>query len=374
MKLLVALNNNNIEKRIIEKYSVSYDIYILTRIEEVINKIDKESDFLIIIREDIKGNIDFIDFIDIVKKINSKVRIIVITKKLTEEKKEKLFSKEIFNIIEGDKFLFSELEESIENPKMVIYKAKEKKKSNVLIVSGVKASGKTFFCRILSELISKDKKKKVLVLDLNVIHPTIDLYVKCKKNYSLKDLIKDFQNNTLKEISCYESENLKYNNLKYIINSTAIPFPDIDTIVGIVEYLKSLYDFIIIDTSSTIVNQMYSIATKINANVIYIIEPNIKAIREYKIDTLYVPKESIEKTLFIINKYKRNLDIVKQIKKYVNIYGRIGYSYFSELYINKDIKIFLKLNISKLLRVVGITRFQKIKLKIMEKLFNMEEE
>lgn len=374
MKLLVALNNNNIEQKIIEKYRLSYDIYILTSIEEVISKIDKESDFLIIIREDIKGNIDFIDFIDIVKKINDKVRIIVITKKLTDEKKEKLFSKEIFNIIEGNKFLFSELEESIENPKMVIYKAKEKKKSNVLIVSGVKSSGKTFFCKILSELISKDKRKKILVLDLNVVHPAVDLYVKCKKNYSLKDLIKDFKNNTLREISCYESDDLKYSNLKYILNSTAIPFPDMDTVIGIIEYLKSIYDYIIIDTSSSIVNQMYSISEKLELNVVYIIEPTIKAIREYKVDTLYVSKESIEKTFFVINKYKRNSDIVKQVKKYINIYGRIGYSYFLQLYINKGIKIFFNMNINKLLKVVGITKFQKIKLKLMEKIFNIEEE
>ena len=61
------------------------------------------------------------------------------------------------------------------------------------------------------------KNKKVLVLDLDFIYPTIDLYLGAK-NYSLVDYIDDLKEGKIRNIENYETKDEKYNNLKYIVN------------------------------------------------------------------------------------------------------------------------------------------------------------
>ena len=76
----------------------------------------------------------------------------------------------------------------------------------------------------------------------------MDTYLNMNKNYSLPDYINDVINNKLKNISNYESSDLRHNNLKYILNSKSIGIPNNDKLLKLIDSLKPFYDYIIIDT------------------------------------------------------------------------------------------------------------------------------
>lgn len=377
MKMVIAIDNIQITQRIIKKYKDKFYIEIFGTKEEILSNLVPNEDNLIIVREDLKGKLDFIELITCIKQINSNNRIIAIVNELTKELKEKLFSREIFNVIEGKNFLFEELIENIDNPKLVIYKDKRKviNKSKIIIITGSNNAGKTLFAKILSNKIARNKSKNILVLDFNFIHPCLDLYINCNRNYSLISLIEDFKINAVKQIACYESVDTKYSNIKYIFNCKSIATPSGQTLIKLLEYLQGFYDYILVDTSSNNLSQMCFIAQEIKANIIYILEASIKSAREYMLDTIFLPKEQINSLKFVINKC-RNKKIIKQVVKLtnINLLGYIKWTSLINLYINKDIKIILKYKMQGLLKRLGVIKFEKVKLKLIEKILNIEEE
>lgn len=373
MKMIIALKNEVIESKLNSFYRDKYDILIANTNQEIEQIIHSNEEFLIILRDDLDGALNFFELIEKVKEINSKNRLVVIIRKLTKEIKERLFSKEIFNIIEGNSFLLDDLIENIETPKMVIYKSKSKSINKIFFVTGTRNSGKTIFTKLLSENIALNKNKKVLVIDLDFVYPALDTYLSVDKNYSLMDFLKDFVANKLKKVENYETKSLKYKNLSYILNSKSMGIPNEEILVEMLKVLERYYDYIIIDTSSLMLNKIYSISKKINCEIIYLIEESIKSLREYILDNSLIDKSQILNTKFIINKSQKDKKILKEITKSlpVKISLIIPKYPFIEFIIKKNIRIF-KLN--KFLKKIGIIKFEKIKMKIIEKLLNMKEE
>lgn len=373
MNMIIALNNSNIEQKIIREYKEENNVKIANSKEEIISLIDIKDDILVIMREDLPGEISNIKCIEKIKS-NENNRVIFIVKKLSKTLKEELFSKEVFNIIEGESFSFNELNENIKNPKMVIYKAKQtENKSNIVFVTGVKNSGKSTISNMLAMAVAKIRCKKILLIDLDFIYPALDTYIKVNNNYSMVDLLQDFMNNKLKEIENYESTNKRYKNLKYILNNKEIGIPNEQVLVDLISKLSTYYDYIIIDTSVLMINKIYNVANNLNANIIFVLEPSIKAIRNYIIDVKYISEDMLENTIIILNKSFKNKKVINKIKSMIK--GKkvfeIKRHYFIEKYMQNNICI---MNFNKVLNFLKISKDKSIKKRIIYKMLNFKEE
>lgn len=373
MRMILAINNRNIEEKIKNIYCDKYDVFIVHSREMILEVITKDS--ILILKNEIEGTINFEKLINSIRKISAKITIIVLVKKLTQELKESLFSKEIFNIIEGNEFLLDDLIELINNPKMIIYKKANSLfyKSKIICVTGSKGVGKTTSAIILGRLIAKVTKKRTLIIDLDFIYPTLDTYLSINKNYSLTDYINDIIESNVKQMVNYESNDLKYKNLKYILNCKSIGIPKNEIIIKIIEHLENAYDYVIIDTSALMINKIYKLSREKKYNIVLIIEPGQKALRSFKIDLTYIDNYSFTKSIIICNKY----NVLNTLPKCENDYKVIidgGIRYLSYLKYSKSIdKIIIKTNLRKVLKEVGIIRFENFKLKLIEKILNIEE-
>ncbi|MGN1012550.1 MAG: hypothetical protein ACI4ON_01810 [Clostridia bacterium] len=366
MRMIIAINNKQIEDQIINYYYSKYEVFVAETSDMVLKLSQDNTDVIAIIREDIKGNIDFKNLIIMLKDLNINVQIIVLVKELTKELKEMLFSKEVFSVIEGKKFKFEELQELIENPKTIIYKEKKINlvKSNIIFITGGRAVGKTVLAIALGRLIAKDKRKRVLVLDLDFVYPTMDTYLKVNKNYALADMISDLLSDNLKNIQNYESTDLKLNNLKYILSNKSIGIPSSNIIIKTVECLKRYYDYIVVDTSSLMLNKIYGIVNKKNYNIIYVLEPGKRAIKDFKMDTAYLEDSLLSKSIFICNKCNMFYNIKRGTRDFkVKINGLVKFSY-----VIKFNKWYLKYNLKNVLKELGINKIKAWKKYIIEKL------
>lgn len=371
MKMIVAINNKIAEEKITNKYYSKYEIYIVKSSDMIFKLTLNEKKAIVILRDDIKGSISFKDLIFKLKEKNNDIQIVVLVKELTKELKEMLFAKEIFNIIEGKKFSFSELEDLIENPKMIVYKEKlnDNIASNVILITGGRGVGKTLVSILFSRTLAKDRKKKVLLLDFDLLYPTLDVYLDINRNYSLVDYIDDLMNDKIKSMENYESLDLKYNNLRYILNSKSIGIPSNENIIKIIESLKNIYDYVVIDTSSLMLNKIYTIANLKNYQIIDVIEPGKKAIKDYMLENMYLSDELRTNLIVICNKINILYNLKRCSREYkTKILGFVRYSSFFRVYHVFKGWYFVS-NFKKVLRRIGIDRFKKLKNNIVRKIF-----
>lgn len=370
MRMILGISNKNIENKIANNYYYKYEIHIVKYSEQIIEKVQFEKEAVIIVKGEIKGKISFEEMICMLKKLNIKLHVIVIVKELSQKLKEFLFAKEIFSVIEGNKFELDNLIYLIENPQKIIYKNKsDTTKSNVIVVVGGHASGKTTATMLIAKSIAKYKNKKVLVLDLDFIYPTIDLYLGAK-NYSLVDYIDDLKEGKIRNIENYETKDEKYNNLKYIVNAKSMCVPDSETIVRIIENLKQYYDYIVVDTSTIMLKKIYTISENQNYNIVRIIEPGKRAIKEYILDNNYIDKKSINNSIFLCNKCK---SLKRSKYEYgMNLKNYIRFSYVFDMNIKEKYKF--KYNINNMLKKIGCKNIGKLRQKIINKILEVEEE
>ncbi len=375
MKMIIALNNKYLEDKIKNMYINKYEIFIFSTKEQVLKSITYEEEIIVITRDKVKGKVDFIEYLYTIKDKNSKNRIVVILSDLNKEMKEKLFAKEIFNIIVGNYISFDEILENINNPKMIIYK-KSQNKSNIFIVTGLRKSGKTILCRILSEEIVKNTNKNVIILDFDFIYPCLDLYVSSDKNYGLNNLIEDIKKEDIKDLISYQSNNIKSNNIKYILNSKNIPIIKNKNIIDLLVYFSNYYDYVIVDTSTVMLNSMYNIFEELNVEYIFCIQFFKSMIREFASETRFIDERLLRKSKFIINKFKGKKELIKVIENKLDIiiYGVIKDSFFIDKYILTGKKIYIRYNLKKLLKSIGVIKFEKVRNEIIYKLINIEEE
>lgn len=312
MRIVLAIKNSIIEEKLISKYYLEYEICVA----HSVNTIDKLlCDGCILILRDEIINGDFEHFVTRFKEKYNNIQIIVIVKYLTQNIKEFLFSKEVFNIIEGTSISFNCLVDMIKNPKMVIYKEiKEDDRSNVIFVTGSFSTGKTTVSLLISKSIAK--YNRVLLIDMNYVHPTIDLYVKETRNYLIEELFKDIKEKKKININNYISEDLKLPNLKYILNKGGICIPSESEIVDVIENLKKQYDYILIDTSSFMLSKIYNISYKNNYNIIHIIEADDRGVKNYIEDVKYIDKEKIHSSNILLNKYVSIFNVIKFKKRF----------------------------------------------------------
>lgn len=300
MNILTALADNKIN----EKLKIRKDINILNKDiqykEGILEYLEKNKNIdIIIFLEELPGQIKTKKLIEIINKINNKIKIIIITNKNKEIKNNKINKKIKYFYLEKINY------ENIIN----IIKIKNNK--NILRLIGNRGVGKTILCIIITEIIINIKKQKVLLIDKD-------------KNFLLtKMYLKNLNNN---ENLIRIKENL------YILKNEKE-----------LHKIKEEFDYIIIDSNEINNNQN-------NIKDIFVIEANLielKKLNNFKLNNTIG---------IILNKNNKNNISEKIIKKIFNkkIIGKINYNKKINLFINNNFNLcyFSKNEINNFIKII----------------------
>lgn len=362
MLMIIAVDNNEIEEKIKQEYYLTYEIVVIKSKDALMALKEEYIGATLIIKDTLKGSVSFESTIKYIKNVDSNIHIIVVTEKITQVYKEFLFSKEIFNIIEGEDISIETISENINNKKLVTYKNVSKKnKSNVIFITGSKNSGKTICSLNIANYVANIRKdKSVLLLDLDFQNPSIYIYLINKTNYGLLDLIKDYEQDNIRAKETYEEIDNKNSNLKYILNNIPINEPNTKTIFSLIDTLGKLYDYIIVDTSFFFINKLYK---RKEYNIVHIIKDSVKGYKDYLFDTVNLENNSNVKLLFNC-KRKGN----KRGDLTINSFIKTNYYL---MILDKYKFITRSCNIKTILNEVGIKKKNKFKELLIRKLIEI---
>lgn len=366
--IITGIGNENInnELRKLEKYNILYgDIAYQEAILDVItkNKIDK-----LILYDELAGELDKKEFIEAILDKKNDIDIIVILEKSNKEFSNFLISKGIFKLINAEEItlelLCKNIDNEIDNIKEKnlyneIIELKQKLKisnecnkvvnkqfldKKIITVSGISGVGKSTFVTNLAVTIAKEYKKKVLIIDLDTTTASIDKILGISKFN--KDIICNLDNEK-KCVLNYMVEAIQKEQLSYdIFEKSVITYQkekNVSIITGnnsmfvcqsilcdnyynqILNKAKQLYDYIIIDTNSSLFLDSTKWALENAECIYYIFQGNYIDLFNMK-NILYIYTKAwnilFSKIRFILNKQTRfslNRQNISNIEKDLEI-------------------------------------------------------
>ena len=328
MKIITAIENkkineqlNNIKNIEILNSDIQYKEGILEYLEKN-NNLD-----LIILKENLPGQINLFNLINEIQKINNKTKIIILINNSFSDNYKKIKNT---NYIYLEKITANNILKILNIEKENI---KNNNKTNIIQILGNAGAGKTIFSAVLSKIISEIKNKKVLLIDED----------------ENKILNKNFLKNNYKNIF-NKKEIINFNNKIYLLNINYL----INNKINILEYLNKIkndFDYIIIDSKNNNSNKYEKIISK----KIFLFEANLLELEKAK---KYICKENTE---IIINKKNINSIDKNIIEKTFNkkILFEINYDKKINLFINNNFdlnylnkKLILKI-IKKIIKIKG---------------------
>lgn len=379
-KIITALGNPIIAEEIekSKKFEViSQDLQYQEAILDIIeiNHID-----IIILSAILPGEYNIEQLIDRIKEKEINIEIILFLEKEDEILEKKLRSKGIQNIFYHNQFGTSELIEKIEEEKKVkkeieeiteliskqkkvnkitneikkisrvkeyikeliekinLNKINNKKEQNKIIsILGSSGIGKSIFTSILGIQLSK-QNKKVLILDFDILNPSIKTIFGIEKNNkkidekNLKNLIIKINKNLHIiygiEILFGGKEKITFSKIQEIINS-----------------LKENYNIILIDTSSECYFQINRKLIKSSNNTLFLAEGNFISIQKSQnLLNIYNKEWEIEKEKIniIYNRFTENSIDIEIFKRLFLDYKVIG-----KIELNKDYNTIINQNLKK---------------------------
>lgn len=407
MKIIIALNNKYIKESLEREYTDVYK-YDISKKEDLIELISKEEyqlkDVIVITKESLEGNLDSKLFAKQLRVANKFARVIYIVESIDNEYKKYLFSNEIFTILESENLNLQNLKEAIDEDKFVIYKDLNEdsgklqvseaavdynynrnynKNYNIknqvipkkmIAVYGTSGSGKTYVSSIISKNISKDLNLSLVLLDMDIQNPAIDIFNNLPININgLNQIVTDVdrQEKINKLLDKYMIKDKNNKKLWYMTSNTTL-FDCQNKLNN--KYYDEIYknvcdkfDYTIIDLPSSPFLDVVPYTLK-KADIIYfVVNPNYISIRQAVkyLDLLNklwdIPKNDIK---IIINKIQKNsLDII-QIKSLLSGYDVIcEFDFVEELesYINgAKSEIDIDFKIDKLYESLNIENVDKI--------------
>lgn len=343
--ILTAINNPKINDELNKEKNINVickDIQYREAILEILSKNNNVE--IIIINNNLPGEISFEELINKIKKINSKIKLIFIFKKEDKKLEEILKNKKI---IYYNKLNLPELINIINNKKF----KKIENNSRIISILGPANVGKS---NCLIKLLKKTENKynKILLIDFDINEP--NLYFLLNKKYKLKklnyklinELNNEFKNNykkineliNLLTIKCDKRIDLisKINLFSNYLNK--LNFYQLNLFFEyFFKIIKNKYDLILIDIGSKNKNNLIKLIIKNSTEKIFITKGNLIGINE-SINFLQNNK------LFKINNNFKNLNnklLINKNSKY-----------------NVDFKIIK--NIFKNFKVIGIIKKEKI--------------
>lgn len=375
LKVITAVGNNSIGEFInSEEIEMIEDIPYQEGVLEII----KRNFFdVLILSDELQGDFDKYIFIDKIKEIDSKLKIIAIISKEDENYKSFLYSKGIFNIFIDGKDSVDDLRNAINNNQGKASKSVFKQrnvldvsnckdeiktslkgdivpkfqKQQVITIAGTSSSGKSVIAVQMALILAKYGQGKVLLMDLDTENACINQILGIKREPENPEYILPLDKNSSINYMVHAIDKRSFDvNIfeKYLIKSKK--FSNLDILSGnkslyisknilnfeyytkILECAKSLYDFIIIDSSSNVFLDSMQFSL-INANkVFFLTEGNyISLERGYRLLNEIFPAWGIsnKKIRILVNKYsKSSLDkmIIEEMLGKGSISGYISFS------------------------------------------------
>ncbi len=312
-KILLAIDNKEIFESIKKENKYNFFDKDIVYKEGIIEVLEKNFNIsLLILNNDICGNISFEEFIIKIKNIRKNIKIVIFINKKDEEKISFLNSNGIYQIYRLEELKIKNIKEIIENifhenikinkeinnlKKLLNINTEKNFNTKIIIFIGENNVGKTLFSTTVAQIV-ESLHKKTLLVSLDYIKKDISILI----------------NNDINMVD----QKIKITN-----------FLDLIYIEKNINILKKeeneKYDYIIIDTSSKYEFIKYAFIN--NIKIIFIVEPTLlgvnkanllleKFYNEYKID--------ISELEIIFNKFDKNSIskyILKEIFKKYNIIG-----------------------------------------------------
>ena len=268
MNIITAMNNKELYQQLKKEKSIHLVGKDISYREGILEILETNPNIqYILISEEIDGQMKLEELIRRIKKINPKIKLLFILNK-REKKKEASLLK--------NKISYLPLEEV--TVKKLLEKIFQKKK--IMALLGTYGSGKTITTVIFSELLIREKNKKVLIIEDNI------------NNNSIAKLYQQ-QNTTQKVIQI--KPNLALLRIKELLVHHK---KDKVKIINEINRLKTLYDYILIDMQNL---SSYSLYQEIISDPIVVLTPNLLEINKVKAFLLK------NKTKVILNNYNENV-------------------------------------------------------------------
>lgn len=399
MRILVAVNNEDIYKKIKEEFKTEdvykYDIDLKENVIEFLS--NSEDEYVVITKDSLDGNIDNKLFVKQIKFANPKTNLIYIVKKLDNEYKEFLFANEVFNIFEGEKININEIINSIKEDRKIVYKnnieikeAAEKYNvennvvtKQIIAVYGTNGSGKSLVSSIVAKKLAKDFNIKIALLDMDIQDPSIDIINNIdEREAAFSKIVESVDNfseiNNI--ISKYMIKDSRNKNLWYITNNCSL-FECQNKLSS--KYYEKVYssvynkcDFTLIDLPSSPFLDVVPYTLNIANKILFVINANYMSIRQAIKYINLITKlwdNDTSKIYLIINKRQQDSLERKQIESLLNGYKIVcTLDYYNEVesYINgglMDLNVDIDLNM--LYRELGLKE-KEDKRNIFKKIYN----
>ena len=380
-KILTALGNSILNDEL-KKYS-NYDVICddLFYQEAVLDITKIETVDVIVVSSLLQGQYDMMDFLKEVKKNNITSRIILIVDNISEEEKNILISKGIFDILYDNeieipdviaaidreepinlkKQLEKEMQKKLlesqsvnENKQQYISNTKtilEVQKQEVIAIYGTPGSGKSTILANLVSNFSKKTKSKILLIDLDTLNGNLDEILgvekvpenveilldedkKCGINYVADLVFKNrFDVNVLDElvINCgtydFLSGNTSLHYCQNVLNETCYS--------KLLDAAKEKYDFIFIDTNSNIFLDSTRWALQESSRVLFVTEnTNISLKKTTQLLNIIFNNWNIwkNKVQLILNKLHGGLEdeVFEEVCK-IKVIGKIKQNSYEEV-------------------------------------------
>lgn len=398
MKIIIALNNEYIKEKLEKEYEniYKYDISTKENVIELLSKQEYQTDKIILItKENLDGNLENKLYAKQIRLANKFVKVIYIVEKLDKKYKEYLFSNEIFSILESNNLKLENIKECIDEDKFVIFnRNNEKDNLNVseealeyryniknqvipkkmIAVYGTSGAGKSYVSSVISKNISNDLKLSLVLLDMDIQNPAIDIFNNLPiNNNGLNQIVEDMDkkekiNKLLDKYMIKDKNNKK---LWYMTSNTTL-FDCQNKLNN--KYYEKIYlnvnnkfDYTIIDLPSSPFLDVVPYTLKTADLVYFVVNPNYVSIRQAikyldLLDKLWdIPKNKIK---IIVNKIQKNsLDIlqIKSLLKGYEVICKFNYTNELESYINgAKSKLDVEFEIDKLYASLNIDNIDKI--------------
>ncbi len=348
IKILVALDNNEIKEKLNIKYGNKVYNYDFSYKEDVIEYLKRYSDdYIILTRLDLPGNINYKEYILSLKKLSNKSKIVIILNKLNIDDRKFLYANEIFNIIEGNEIDIDVIYNQIETEDKVVYKTIYKKPNEnntrrSIAVLGTNGAGKSFVSYLIANSIAKYTKKDVALISMDSKNSCQEILgnINCI-DYETSEYINEISKNE-ENVEKYVNQSNYYKNLWYIISKNNYNQKNNNNIniKKFIENLENKYNYVVFDTSTCYLNTDVSQLIDWVDEIIFVINPNYISLKQAKFlldflsNSLNVKNNKIKIVVNKIGEFSLDIRQIKSILKFDNKIMNIKYLKMLEGYIN----------------------------------------
>ena len=348
IKILVALDNNEIKEKLNIKYGNKVYNYDFSYKEDVIEYLKRYSDdYIILTRLDLPGNISYKEYILSLKKLSNKSKIVIILNKLNIDDRKFLYANEIFNIIEGNEIDIDVIYNQIETEDKVVYKTIYKKQNEnntrrSIAVLGTNGAGKSFVSYLIANSIAKYTKKDIALISMDSKNSCQEILgnINCI-DYETSEYINEISKNE-ENVEKYVNQSNYYKNLWYIISKNNYNQKNNNNIniKKFIENLENKYNYVVFDTSTCYLNTDVSQLIDWVDEIIFVINPNYISLKQAKFlldflsNSLNVKNNKIKIVVNKIGEFSLDIRQIKSILKLDNKIMNIKYLKMVEGYIN----------------------------------------